>query len=299
MHNSFSIENPQNLLFLTDDSEEIFFNGLNDKSDCIMPYNPNSDLDSEVNYKPSFCDHKNINEEIIKKEDFIPNNFTPNENTKSTGEKTDNKILYKKKDSIFSIKKVNKLLGRKRKNNKNNKINSHNKKFKDNLIMKIKRNLYNNSLKLINSIISKSSNKKLKKMKLKKIIGKILSVSKKEDNLKLLDITLKQLLSNKITRKFKSLKSNYNEEIINYIFFKNEKKLIYILNKTLREILNIYIEKNVEDSIFKNFKRLKDDIEKYEKNESKEFIDLYEYTAINFEKIINDIDPRKRRKIEK
>ena len=299
MHNSFSFENPQNLLFLTDDSEEIFFNGLNDKSDCIMPYNPNSDLDSEADYKPSFCDHKNINEKIIKKEDFIPNNFTPNENTKSTGEKTDNKIIYKKKGSIFLIKKVNKLLGWKRKNNKNNKnnrINSHNKKYKDNLIMKIKRNLYNNSLKLINSIISKSTNKKLKKMKLKKIIGKILSVSKKEDNLKLLDITLKQLLSNKIARKFKSLKSNYNEEIINYIFFKNEKKLIYILNKTLREILNIYIEKNVEDSIFKNFKRLKDDIEKYEKNESKEYIDSYEYTAINFEKIINNIDPRKRRK---
>ena len=163
MHNSFSFENPQDLLFHIDDSEEIFFNGLNDKSDCIKPYNPNSDLDSEADYKPSFCDHKNINEEkktknsfdFINKEDFALNNSIPKENTKSTGEKTDNKIIYKKKDSIFSIKKVNKVLGRKRKNNKNNRINSHNKKYKDNLIMKIKRNLYNNSLKLINSIISK------------------------------------------------------------------------------------------------------------------------------------------------
>ena len=49
-----------------------------------------------------------------------------------------------------------------------------------------------------------------------------------------------------------------------------------ILNITIREILNIYCDKNVKDKIFKYFKRLKDDIEKYQgENESKKYIGLY------------------------
>ena len=108
-------------------------------------------------------------------------------------------------------------------------------------------------------------------------------------------MTLKQLLSNYITKKIKHFSKDYNKEKINLIFEKNERFLMDILNMTLREILNIYCDNNVKNNIFKYFKRLKDDIEKYQrKNESVKYIELYEETATNFEKIINTIIPRNR-----
>ena len=242
-----------------------------------------------------------------EQENFSYNNINHKENKKNSeitkNEKTVHNNKFKKKKVIFRFKKVKKLLGRKSKNYIYNKGIIHTKYNRDNIITKIKRNLYNNFLEFINEKIKLSDNKEIKKIKLKKINGEVIKISSREGNLNLLKKTLKEILSERLSSKYKkyiSINCNYNKEKINYIFNSNEEELKNILNKNLREILFIYCNNNVENEDFEDFekfKRLKDDIEKFKnKNEKEEYINLYENAAYNFEKIIKGIHPRKSRK---
>ena len=223
-------------------------------------------------------------------------------NTKSTAEKTLSKIVISSPTKIFEIKKVKKK-GRKKKYEIVYKDKIHTKLNKDNIITKIKRNVYNHCLKFVNLLLSKSKNYKLKGIKLHKNNNSIIIASKKEENLYLLDLPIKEILSNKLSNKYIYLHEDYNKDKINYILRQNDIELNDVLNKTFREMLYLYCQDNANDTtIFKDFKRLNDDLETFikeneDEDEDEDYINEYKKITLEFEDVINSIFPRKKRKI--
>ena len=220
--------------------------------------------------------------------------------TKSTAEKTLSKIVISSPTKIFEIRKVKKK-GRKKKYEIVYKDKIHTKLNKDNIITKIKRNVYNHCLKFVNLLLSKSKNYKLKGIKLHKNNNSIIIASKKEENLYLLDLPIKEILSNKLSNKYIYLHEDYNKDKINYILRQNDIELNEVLNKTFREMLYLYCKDNTNDTtIFKYFKRLNDDLETFIKeneDEDEDYINEYKKITLEFEDVINSIFPRKKRKI--
>jgi len=226
------------------------------------------------------------------------------EKTKTTECKTIHIRNEKIKEKIFDIKKEAKkpLLGRKRKKDNtgydngtdNDKVHSKNKK--DDMFTKLKRNVYNNSLHSFNYNLSHSGNKKINKIKLKKIDNSVIIVSKKEENQKLFKTQLKDLFSNKISRKYndKYYKADYNEKMIKYILKQNDSKINYLLEKTYGDMIEIYVDKNKE--IIDGFTKLKDDEKFMKKNNDKDYIRLFTEFGYNYEKNIDKIYPRRKRK---
>lgn len=223
-------------------------------------------------------------------------------NTKSTAEKTLSKIVISSPTKIFEIRKVKKK-GRKKKYEIVYKDKIHTKLNKDNIITKIKRNVYNHCLKFVNLLLSKSKNYKLKGIKLHKNNNSIIIASKKEENLYLLDLPIKEILSNKLSNKYIYLHEDYNKDKINYILRQNDIELNDVLNKTFREMLYLYCQDNANDTtIFKDFKRLNDDLETFikeneDEDEDEDYINEYKKITLEFEDVINSIFPRKKRKI--
>ena len=223
-------------------------------------------------------------------------------NTKSTAEKTLSKIVISSPTKIFEIRKVKKK-GRKKKYEIVYKDKIHTKLNKDNIITKIKRNVYNHCLKFVNLLLSKSKNYKLKIKKLHKNNNSIIIASKKEENLYLLDLPIKEILSNKLSNKYIYLHEDYNKDKINYILRQNDIELNEVLNKTFREMLYLYCQDNTNDTtIFKDFKRLNDDLETFikeneDEDEDEDYINEYKKITLEFEDVINSIFPRKKRKI--
>ena len=221
-------------------------------------------------------------------------------NTKSTAEKTLSKIVISSPTKIFEIRKVKKK-GRKKKYEIVYKDKIHTKLNKDNIITKIKRNVYNHCLKFVNLLLSKSKNYKLKGIKLHKNNNSIIIASKKEENLYLLDLPIKEILSNKLSNKYIYLHEDYNKDKINYILRQNDIELNEVLNKTFREMLYLYCQDNTNDTtIFKYFKRLNDDLETFiqeNEDEDEDYINEYKKITLEFEDVINSIFPRKKRKI--
>lgn len=289
---SFSYNDSLNSQLFELNNDLFFFDELNQENDSL-DYN-NLYLDNGNNIEKQNYSNFKKSENLPKENKLEP----PKEKSKSTGDKSNNQIINKiKEKKIFEIKKCKRVLGRKRKYIIYNKEKSHTKKGRDNIMTKIKKNVYNKSLKFINLIIKKSKNDKIKKIKLKKVVNDIISVSKKEENQQLLDLTLKKLFSNNLSDKYIRYKKDYNKKKITFIFRQKEKDLIFIFNKTFRDMLKIYCDYNIEDNIFKYFGRLKDDIEILKKkNENQSYIDLYENYAKNYEETIDKIYSRKKRK---
>ena len=217
--------------------------------------------------------------------------------TKSTDYKTSAEIIItnKKKEIIFEIKKVK--TGRKRKNKIIIKDKTHTKFKKDNIIIKIKRNLYNHSLKFVNALLKNSNDNKINKIKLRKNDNSIIIASKKEKNLSLLKTPIKDILSTKLSSKYIYLHEDYNKDKINFIIKQNNKEINEFLNKTFEDILNLYRKDKDDNDIYKDFKRLNDDIEKYKmENEDENYINLYKEVTNDFKTVIARIFPRKERK---
>lgn len=246
-----------------------------------------------------------IESETPKNQEIKNNNEKKNKKrvkpkTKSTDYKTFNKIeiTNKKKEIIFSIKKMKKK-GRYRKNQiiTKKKYKTHTKYDKDNIIIKIKRNLYNHSLELVNTLLKNSNDNKINKIILRKNNNAIIIASKKEKNNDLLEKPIKDILSTKVSSKFTSLHEDYNKDKIDLIIKQNNKEINEFLNKTFKEILDLYRKVKNDNDIYKDFKRLEDDIKKYEMEQDQRYIDLYKEKTENFENIIARIFPRRARKI--
>lgn len=244
--------------------------------------------------QPILNDEKEINLNAEKKDIFL-NNKNKKEKNFSTNYKTLNIIINKNKVKIFEIKKVNKksFLGRKKKNQFNiYNEKTHTKSGQDNILIKIKRKIYNHSLKFVNLLLKKSKNKKIKIMKLyKNDICKIITSNIKE-NEALLNLTLKEIFSGKLSRKYKYIHKDYNKIIIPFILEQNDEIINEVLNKTFKEMLEIYRSDRDDNNIYKYFKRLNDDINDFEEQEYRE---SYKNITLKYESVLAHISPRKKR----
>ena len=206
-----------------------------------------------------------------------------------------NKFIIKKGQKIFDIKKEIKL-GRLRKNSL--KKGKHDKYQQDNVIRKFKAQFLQNIYNYIN--LSFKYNKDSNNRKPINIIQKISSIDTKSlskfDNLIWINSKIKTIFSQKISSKFVNFESNYNSKLIQKIYEKNEEKqVIKILEKTIKEMWLIYINDD-KDNEFPGFNTMKDDINKFkEMNEPEEYLQIYISICRNFINIFNRIKPRKKK----
>ena len=195
---------------------------------------------------------------------------------------------------IFNINKVKK---RGRIKNFRNKSGKHNKYHQDNIIRLFKVHLMNNIYKYINSSFKENQNKPYKKKILQKISSKFIKSISKEDNIKWLNSKLSTVFSQNLSTKIVRYKSNHNEKVINSVLKKGtDINAIFILNHTVKDMWNIYINDDINNN-YTGFSTLKDDIEEFKKsNQPLDYIEKYKKVAIEFEEIFNKIKERKRKR---
>ena len=208
--------------------------------------------------------------------------------------------LSKKK--IFDIKKVNKRLGRLKKNSTI--PGKHSKLAEDNIIRKIKRRFLENLRVYVNKEykkyridINKATNRK---NWLKKINPKLSRTIKKNDNLKWFDSKVYEVFSDNLSVKYTSQNLNSNKRKIQNILSINESnKLKDILNTTIDTLYTRYIT----NQRFDDFKTLSDDLidlaklmKKNGQENINEYLCEYERIALRLKDIFMSKIERKRKK---
>ena len=194
-------------------------------------------------------------------------------------------------NKIFSIDKIKKK-GRIKKHR--NKSGKHDKYQKDNIIRLFKVHLMNNIYKYINSSFEEKQNIPHKKKILQKISSQFIKSISKKDNIKWLNSKLSDVISQNLSTKIVHYNYNHNERVINSILKEGtERKAIFILNHTIRDMWTIYINDDINHN-YTGFSTLKNDIKEFEKsNQPPEYIEKYKKVAIEFEEIFNKIKERK------
>ena len=225
---------------LTEDNKDDKFNGEFDLDDPkkskteISIFERTRDTTKDKDKKSKDKESKIIfnqekHDEIFIKEEKTINDVSPN-NTKK----------------IFSITKEyerKNAKGRKSKYNLGGN-GKHNKFSLDNIVRKVKTNLFEIILIFINLSITsdqkenKSKNSKKKEF-LVKIDQEIIKTINVNDNLELLESTLKDIFSKNASIKYKHLDLERNKKLIDKIYEqKIQKKTISILNKTFEQCLD-------------------------------------------------------------
>ena len=129
-------------------------------------------------------------------------------------------------------------------------VGSHNKMSPDNIIKKIKAQIFIYPLNFLNNISNKANSEK--ENKINKLDYQIVNKMKKDLELKFLDTPLKDLFSMNISSKnIKKSKFNnaFNKNIIKYILnLKADDTINFAFNITLRDWLDLFtFKKNVKD----------------------------------------------------
>ena len=211
-----------------------------------------------------------------------------------------NNLLKKKK--IFDITKVNKRLGRLKKNS--NIKGKHNKLAEDNIIRKIKGRFTENVRLYINEEYKNYRTKKKKatnrKNWLRKINPKLSRTIKRTDNIKWFNLKLYELFSDNLSTKYTTHNIDSNKQKIkNFISLNESNRLKDILNTTIDGLYSRYISNQSIDE----FKTLSDDLRDLEKLMKKsgqdninEYINKYENIALNLKDILMKKAERNRKK---
>ena len=210
--------------------------------------------------------------------------------------------IYKgifQKEKIFNIVKINKKIGRIKKDSLLK--GKHDKLSQDNIIRKIKGRFHEKLRIYINEEYKKYISKKyIKKRKtknwLKKINPKVSRKIKKEENMKWFKLKIYEIFSENVSIRYSSSSPDYNKKKINNLFSLGDaNNLIEILNSNVED----YFRKYVNDEKIEGFKTLKDDIkelradmERAKQNNINEYLKKYEYTAKNLKEIFNKKNPR-------
>ena len=210
--------------------------------------------------------------------------------------------IYKgifQKEKIFNIVKINKKIGRIKKDSLLK--GKHDKLSQDNIIRKIKGRFHEKLRIYINEEYKKYISKKyIKKRKtknwLKKINPKVSRKIKKEENMKWFKLKIYEIFSENVSIRYSSSSPDYNKKKINNLFSLGDANdLIEILNSNVED----YFRKYVNDEKIEGFKTLKDDIkelradmESSKQNNINEYLKKYEYTAKNLKEIFNKKNPR-------
>ena len=198
-----------------------------------------------------------------------------------------------KKDYISKVNN-NAKLGRKKKNEiyDLDLDNVHTKKNPDNIKVKYKRTFFNSLIAYLNFKLKKSKNKKLKYLSFKKLNSDFIKSLKKDEIMKMLYSPASDVLSIEIAQKYKKLQKNHNKEIIKLIYQENEVDLINILDMLIKKLMEAFCGNTNDDLLLQNY-RLDVSIKELSKKESKEYIELFQNEAINFEENFKKIFGRK------
>ena len=147
----------------------------------------------------------------------------------------------------------------------------------------------------VNSSIYKNKINVLKKIS----SNKIKSISKK-DNIIWLNSKIKDVFSQNISTKIVTCTQDHNIKLIKRILNKGkDKKVIFILNKTIKQIWKVYLNDDRYNEYI-GFKTLKDDLNKLRKHgETEEYITSFRKVANNFEEIFNHINSRNKKNLKK
>ena len=254
---------------------EDFYEERNDEFFSIISMS--QEADTTGNYNEYNQDIDIYNEE--KKENENKEEISKTKSTNS-----------QRKSPLFEISLEKELRGRKRLRSPKRK--THGKDFKDNILDKIKSNLYHNSLELINKQLEEKYGEKYGQLKI--LDSKEIVTKNKQEKVCFLNLTLRELFSKNVSLIYKKQKDFplYNKNMINSIYDNNEFELIEIFNQKVKQMAKKYCEnkEEIKDDIFKDFKRIGDDIEQFkEEKKGQEYIDKYRNMAENFENIINGI----------
>ena len=199
-------------------------------------------------------------EDIIKGLDY----FSEYQRDDSFDEKITCYITRKITKQIFMIQKIKKEKIKKkgRRNSKETFLfkSKHDKNSSDNIRKKIKRQFIKSIIKYINQLYIKYPLQKNKESKILiyKIIPDFCNAPKKEDNNKYLSMTLRELFSSDLGRKFKNINKDYNRNNIEKLYKKNKpEEIIDLLNKTIKEAYEIYINDEIPDfSLYNDLKEI-------------------------------------------
>ena len=248
-----------------------------------------NDKFNQISYKyPEYeCDdyHTDIMEIFDNKNDFnysLNINFSYNDNNMDVYFKTSDKTDYDKKienqKKYFSFKKIIKTKKRGRipkedKQNINKEKNYHSKSKEDNMLHKIKVFFIKSSMNFINKRYNNYQTNQ-GKTKIKcfcKIQSKFVSTIKKEANLEFLNTHIKDLFSSDLSKIYNKLNNNYNKKLIEEIYKENKaKEVIKILDKTVEELIQNYVNGDYKTEGFYIMNELIHDREKNPDDENNE-----------------------------
>ena len=209
-----------------------------------------------------------------------------------------------KKQKIFKIYKMNKKIGRIKKNSCF--IGKHNKLSEDNIIRKIKRRFLENVRLYINNEYKNYYLEKKVDINnnnwLKKITPKFSIQIKKKDNIKWFNSKIFEVFSENLSLRYSSHCLDSNKKNIQKLLSSNECNNVKdILNAKVEILFSMYIK----DVKIEGFKTLKDDIKELEKQminskqeNIKEYLEKYEDTAKNMKDIFDKKSERNLKKID-
>ena len=238
--------------------EEFFHNSVENFSinESNLSYNYyNDDSNSNSNYIMFNKDEDRMNnlgdkiQEIFSQKKDNPFDDYEESQTKNSPyfstKQTDQNINVVK---IFYTKKVQKITKRGRRNSGFISFikPKHSRKTKDNLVRKIKRHFIKSLINYINYLYKNHSGKS--KEFLKKIKPKFVDAPNNQESLKFFDMTIHQIFSEDLSKKYVRFNPDYNRKQIEILYDKNEpKEVIDIMNKTLKEMYEIYISNQIDE----------------------------------------------------
>ena len=230
--------------------------------------------------------------EIFKKHfPFYKNSRIYEDNNESHSEQTTRPKTWEKKPNVFYCKNIsNKTkIGRKKSGEKTSEI-KHGKTASDNIKAKIIRRFIQSNRNYLNNLYKNNpdNNKGIVKIFLRKIKTDFTKPLNNDKILEYFSKTLRQFYSSKLGDKFKKINKNYNKDNIDKLYQENKAKdIIELLNKTLEEVYEKYINKEIpEFNLYNDLNEIKE-----KENEGNDYIDRYEKIAL---KLITTYKKRKK-----
>ena len=296
----------------------IYYNDLNENPNCITEANKDDQFNGEFNldenlesktegliYEKKTRDTETkgkdtkFKDENPKESETIFNQEKHDENIIKNSSKNNNKIF-----NIIKDYERGNIKGRKRKFNFGVK-GKHDKFCKDNIVRKVKTNLFEIILFFINSSITriekenKNKNSKKKyfyKPYLVKIDQEIIKTINVGENLQLINSKLKDIFSNKTSKKYVSLGLDKNKQIIDEIYEqKIQKKTISILNKTFEQCLEHINGINYDEDLAGLEHEYQRILKKLRSKENENYISKFKDMVINFKSFYMNKKARKKK----